>query len=304
MAVRAPLKYDGSNIRPMSTAEVDALITRAIYAYSQSPAVTLSYVASGGSLGSIDDTRLQAGTSTTRVDRFATRVETPDVTTVTVSYSRIDETVTNASQPGNTAPLCYVTPSGDIRAMTVQDIYDTIVHPAIDRMVSGTLSDDTAGTYFIATSTSVADASVVSTNPIFTDTRADTSLYTSGSIPETLDQPTINQSYWLHVRNGSSSVPTRPLYVLANGDLKEYPIADFDTYFQQAINYSASQEVGYRIRYSFSSGTNRGTVMTDTILDSSDYATRFVNADDYRTQEFPGGSPTTVSTYYLKISKS
>jgi hypothetical protein len=44
--------------------------------------------------------------------------------------------------------------------------------------------------------------------------------------------------------------------------------------------------------------------MTDTILDSSDYATRFVNADDYRTQEFPGGSPTTVSTYYLKISKS
>lgn len=304
MAVRAPLKYDGSNIRPMSSAEVDALKTRAIYAYSQSPATTLSYVSSAGNLGTLIDTRLQAGASVTRTDRFATRAETPDASPTLVGHGKIEQTVTNSSQPSNTAPLCYVTASGDIRAMTVTDLYDTIVHPAIDLLVSSSLTADQAGTYFISTSTSVSGATLVTTNPIFTDTRADTSLYSASSIPEAIDQPAINQHYYLHVLNGDNSDMTRPLIVTATGDLKEYPLADFDSYFQQAINYSASQETGYRIRYSYSSGTNRGTAMNDTILDSSDYAQRFVNADDYRTQEFPGGSATVANIHYLKISKS
>ena len=44
--------------------------------------------------------------------------------------------------------------------------------------------------------------------------------------------------------------------------------------------------------------------MADTKLNSSTYATRFVNADDYRTQEFPSGSAVTQNTYYLRINKS
>ena len=60
-----------------------------------------------------------------------------------------------------------------------------------------------------------------------------------------------------------------------------------------------------RITYSINgTGANRGTGMVDTRLDGTNYQTRFVNADDYRAQEFPGGSPQTVNTYFLKITRS
>ena len=65
---------------------------------------------------------------------------------------------------------------------------------------------------------------------------------------------------------------------------------------------------GYAIRYSLGvsgSGNTRGSGMGDTRLNGSgNYQTRFVNADDYRAQEFPDGTPTTINTYYLRIRKS
>ena len=45
--------------------------------------------------------------------------------------------------------------------------------------------------------------------------------------------------------------------------------------------------------------------MTDTKLDGSGTQTnRFVNGNDYRSQRFPNGSATTISTYTIKILKS
>ena len=45
--------------------------------------------------------------------------------------------------------------------------------------------------------------------------------------------------------------------------------------------------------------------MGDTILNGSgNRQTRFVNADDYRAQEFPDGTPVTAATYFLRIHKS
>jgi hypothetical protein len=47
--------------------------------------------------------------------------------------------------------------------------------------------------------------------------------------------------------------------------------------------------------------------MADTYLsgESDDgYQTRYVNTDDYRTQEFPNGVTQTRETYYLRIVKS
>jgi hypothetical protein len=44
--------------------------------------------------------------------------------------------------------------------------------------------------------------------------------------------------------------------------------------------------------------------MANTKLNGSgNYQTRFVNANDYRTQEFPNGSVVTEATYYLKARK-
>ena len=64
---------------------------------------------------------------------------------------------------------------------------------------------------------------------------------------------------------------------------------------------------GYKIRYNINgSGTNRGSGMADTRLTggTGNYQTRFVNTNDYRAQEFPDGTPTTINTYYLKIQKT
>jgi hypothetical protein len=43
--------------------------------------------------------------------------------------------------------------------------------------------------------------------------------------------------------------------------------------------------------------------MTDTRLTGNTTNTLFVNADDYRSQRFPAGSSSVISTYQLKIRK-
>ena len=49
----------------------------------------------------------------------------------------------------------------------------------------------------MGTATTLSNCTLVSSNPIFTDTRADVSAYGSGDIPETQDQPTTIQNYYL-----------------------------------------------------------------------------------------------------------
>ena len=45
--------------------------------------------------------------------------------------------------------------------------------------------------------------------------------------------------------------------------------------------------------------------MGDTRLSGTgDYQTHLVGGDDYRAQEFPDGTPTTINTYYLRINKN
>ena len=45
----------------MSTSQVDEIVQQTVYQYAQNPSVTLSVVNTGGTLGTISDTRLQAG---------------------------------------------------------------------------------------------------------------------------------------------------------------------------------------------------------------------------------------------------
>jgi hypothetical protein len=46
--------------------------------------------------------------------------------------------------------------------------------------------------------------------------------------------------------------------------------------------------------------------MVDTRLTggSGNYTQRFVTVDDYRAQEFPDGTPTTINTYNLKVQQT
>lgn len=313
MAVRKPLYEVSGNLREMSTAMVDSIVDQVIYQYSLNPSVVLSVVGSGGNLGTITDTRKQAGSYSTSTTAFPTEATTAEPSTVTVSYSKINQTtatITPTTDTGKTWPS-YYNASGQIQAMNLQDVKDTFLHPAIDLLTAATTTTQQAGTYFISTSSSVAGATEVSgtATAIFSDTRADTTLYTADSIPETLDQPTTITNYYLHRVNGSAPSFTLPYYVNASNNIQQFTSATFNSLLQEWIRYTAASSAdGYSISYNLGtsgSGNTRGSGMGDTILNGSgNYQTLFVNADDYRAQEFPDGTAVTANTYYLRINKS
>ena len=266
---------------------------------------------------------------------------------------------------------------GDFKSMSLADIKDTFMHPAIDLLVSSSTGTQQGGTYHISTATSVGGSTEVSgsNTPIFTDTRADTSLYTaaglvsvtsnfssggangqaimvlstltgilvgqtvfgtnvpanttvssinSGAVSVTLsanftgqasgtytfvgeiiDQPTTITNYYLHRITGSDTSYTLPMFITTTNQTQSYPEATFESLLQEWIRYTAtSSGDGYEINYSYSTGTNRGSGMADTVLNGTgDYQTLQVS-DDYRAQEFPNGTSTTANTFYLKINKS
>ena len=313
MAVRKPLYNVSGNLREMDTTMVDEIVARAVYQYSLSPSVTLSVVGSGGNIGSITDTRKQAGSQSTSTTSFPSEGSTAEPSTVTVTYDKISSSnasVTPTSDTGKTWPV-YYNASGQIQAMTLADVKDTFLHPAIDLLSSGSLTTSQAGTYHISTSASVAGSTEVSgaSTAIFSDTRADTGAYSAGSIPETLDQPTTVTNYYLHRIDGSSASYTEPFFLDGSNNVKEYTTAAFDSLLQEWIRYTAASSAdGYAISYTLgttATGNTRGSGIADTILNGSgNYQTRFVNNDDYRAQEFPDGSAVTANTYYLRIIKS
>jgi len=313
MAVRKPLYEVSGNLREMDTTMVDEIIARTVYQYSLNPGVTLSVVGSGGNIGSITDTRKQAGSYSTSTTAYPSEASTAEPSTVTVTYDKISSSnasVTPTSDTGKTWPVYYNT-SGQVQAMTLADVKDTFLHPAIDLLASGSLTSSQAGTYHISTSASVAGSTEVSgsSTPIFSDTRADTSLYTADSIPEALDQPTTVTNYYLHRIDGVSGTYTEPYFLDGSNNIKEYTTAAFDSLLQEWIRYTAaSSSDGYALSYTLgttATGNTRGTGIADTILNGSgNYQTRFVNADDYRAQEFPDGTAVTANTYYLRIIKS
>jgi len=310
MAVRTPLKNDSGNLKEMTSAEVDQIVDQVVYQYSLNPSVTLSYVSSGGNLGTINDTRLQAGAGITRIDRFATQAETEDVSTITTSFSKINSasaSVTPTTDTGKTWPA-YYNASGHIQAMSLQDVKDTFLHPAVDLLTAATTTADQAGTYHISSSSSVVGSTLVSANPVFTDTRADGSAYTASGLIETRDQPTTITNYYLHRINGSAPTFTVPFFINTSNNLQEYTTATFNSLLQEWIRYTAASSTdGYSISYNLGttgSGSIRGTGMTNTTLVSSTYATLQVTLDDYRAQEFPSGVSQSINTYYLRINKS
>ena len=311
MAVRTPLYLNSGNLQEMTTTMVDNLIDQIIYQYSLNPSVSLSVVSSGGNLGTITDTRLQAGTAASSSTGNPSEATTGEPTVVTVNYDKISSssaTVSPTADTGKTWPI-YRTSAGHVQSMSLQDVKDTFLHPAIDLLTSGSTGTQQAGTYHISTSSSVAGSTEVSgsNTPIFLDTGADTGAYSSGSIPETLDQPQTLTSYYLQRVNGNDNSFTSPMFIRNDNDLQVYTTTNWNTLTQEWIRYTAaSSSDGYAISYNINgTGTNRGSGIIDQRLNGSgNYQTRFVNANDYRAQEFPNGTLTTINTYFLKINKS
>ena len=313
MAVVKPLFVDSGNLKEMDSTKVAEIVDQCVYQYSLSPSVALSVVSSSGTLSAINDTRKSAGAQSTSASSFPSEGTTQEPQTVTVTYDKVSETRTAGSptaDTGTTWPV-YYNGSGQIQAMSLTDVKDTFLHPAIDLLASGSTGTQQGGTYHVSTSTSVSGSTEVSgsSTAIFTDTRADTGAYSAGSIPETQDQPTTITNYYLHRITGSQITYTEPYFLDGSNNIKEFTTAAFDSLLQEWMQYTAvSSSDGYSISYNIGtsgSGNTRGSGMADTILNGSgNYQTRQVNNDDYRAQEFPNGSATTAATYYLRIHKS
>jgi len=318
VTVRAPLKYvNTGELREMSTAEVTAWVDHICYLYGGNPSVTLTVdTGSAQNLQAMSDTRLQAGAVSTNASAFVAEGTTAEPGTVTVTYDRVAQTyasISPTSDTGTTWPVYFDSSSKSIIAMSLADIKDTFLHPAIDKLIAASESDTTAGTFTVTTSATAATGYTnISTNAIFTDTRADTSAYAASGIPETLDQPTTITNYFLHRRNqgsdGFGSLAT-PLIIADSGQTLTAQTTEgvIEGLFLEWIRETASESGdGYQIVYSVgtSGGNTRGTGMVDTRLNGAgNYQTRQVS-DDYRSQEFPNGSAATITTYNLRITKA
>tara|TARA_B100001250_G_scaffold16694_1_gene14545 strand:- start:158 stop:1093 length:936 start_codon:yes stop_codon:yes gene_type:complete len=311
MAIRTPLYYDSGNLKEMSTVMVDQIIDQIVYQYSLNPSVKLSVVSSGGNLSGMTDTRLQAGAVSTNVSSFPSEGTTQEPQTVTVDYDKVsftNESSSPTADTGKTFPV-YLS-SGNIHAMTLADVRDTFLHPAIDLLTLGSTGSSQGGTYTIHTASALANATLVSATPIFVDTKADTSAYSAGTIGDhALDNPTTITSYYLHRLDGTTSSYTAPLFIRGDNNLQTYPDATFNSLMQGWIRKTATSSTdGYAISYNIGTsglGNTRGSGIANTILSGSgDYQTRYVNTDDYRAQEFPDGASTTAATYYLRVLKN
>ena len=313
MAVRRPVYLNNGNIQQMDDTMFGLLKDRFRYEFHQATTIGINVVSSGGNLGTMTDTRMQAGASTTRADRFSTEAETNEPSQVSISYSKMNMNVSTA--PSITSDdgkryFCYIDDDANVQAMTYQDVLDSIVRPVIDELTNGSNTNQQAGTYFIDTNaTASGDETLVSGTPVFIDTRANVSAYTSSGIGETQDQPTTINSYYLKKNTISSpSLSVLPLKIRGDNDIQEFTLAEVNTIANELMrNETIDSAGGYKIRYNINgTGTNVGSGMIDTRLTggSGNYQTRYVNTNDYRAQEFPDGTATTISTYFLKIQKT
>lgn len=325
MAVRLPLQvFD--NVEPvlqigeMPQVVVDLINDGASWAYgnnSSGPSAKLEVNTANGTLLSgqpFVDTYYIAGAYTTRVDRFSTAAETPNVSMSTDNYNRLRVNYDSVSLPtgdtNNTQYPLYLDTNNNLRCMTRQDFIDTFVTPALGSLQiwNGTLSYRTQGTYYLTTSPTPANATLVSSTPVATNSVANISAFTSGGIPEAQKQTSDTNYYLARVNYPATSFPfydadllryDLPIY-FNSGDEQLYqhtPASWANLLGPYLRYYLATANSGYEINYSMASGNQRGTTYTDTRVTptGTGYTTRFVNANDYRTQEFPTGTASTIS---------
>ena len=302
MASVTPIKIDGTNLKQISSSDGDTIRDRLMYLYLTDPSVALSVVANSGSLDAMSDTRMTAGAVSNSSTAFPNEATTAEPGTATVTFDKINQATATLSQPADTNNIrfpVYLDGSNNIKAMSYQDTVDTWINAATTSIIA-------AQPYKIHTSTTPPSGyTIVSSTPVFVDTRANTSLYTAGGIGETLDQPQDITSYYLHKANGTAvTVTGMPLYIDSNQNLKEYTVAELDVILKEIIRYTTINTTNQRIRYYIGgSGTTLGTGMANTKLNGSGNYQTLQVGDDYRAQEFPNGSVVTAATYYLKARK-
>ena len=308
MAARRPLYYDAGHLREMDSDDIVNIQRKCVYMYGTDPATLLSIDSSAGNLNSMDDTRQLAGAMSSSETAFVAETSTAEPSTQTVTFTQlkqlVDSTAAVADTNNKRFPVYY--DGSNIQAMSTTDMFDTFISPAINLLVA---DSDMDGTFRIHTAATLADHTLMSNKPAFIDTRADSALYTEGGIGETLDQPKDVTTFYLYKTNPGAAFgdPNMrlPFLIDADNNLKRTNDSDFSQTLKSLMKHYTSSVSGSTIRYQVGgSGTTKGSLMTDTRLDGDgNYQQRFVNENDYRSQEFPMGNPQTINSYALKIRR-
>ena len=205
--------------------------------------------------------------------------------------------------------------------MSQDDMYDTFINGAIDTIIDGT---DRGGTYRIYTDTTgLANNTLVSETPVFTDQRFNKAIHggvTSTATPDILplssnDLPVTVQNYYLWQTNQVDSAGfTPPLFFNTANQFETKDSSIIDTLLGNLLGFSATSRTNYRIAYdvegigadsaSISVAANipaaRGSSITDTTLNAQ-VRINDQDADNYRSQSLPTGGNETETTYTLKI---
>jgi len=322
MALRTPLKFNGTDIIEMSDAEVADIRRQVKHLYGTDPAIKLTYVGSSGTLGAIIDTRMTAGTY---ISYNTTYLDGGGVSFVSVSHAKISQNAyagdsatafnalaTTADTDNIAFPCYYDSANVIINAMTDSDVLDTFIKPALASYATSSNDDSFGGAYHLQTATTFSGSQLVNTNPIFFDTRADASAYTAagmGASGETADQPITITNYYLHkVLPAASAAFNIPLHVdSTDGTLSTPDSAAFNGVLANMVRYASKNITGAKISYAFyndsdTTGTQRGTAIVNTQLNAFTKTQLQVNTNDYREQNYPSGSAVTINTYYLGVT--
>ena len=331
MAFRRPVKLDGSNLRNMTDAEILLLQQEAIRQHGLNPAVTLTYDAGNGTLATIPDYRYQAGPLASGSSPWPTPTQAG---AVTVNYNH-----TVLSNPGESFPSrgnqsysnfsypVYLD-GGDIRPMTTQDYFDTIITPAKDYLITNEGTDDNlyrAGTYTIHTTNSLSGATLVDANPIFSDTQADVTAFNAGSLPEVQDQPLHVQHYYLHRFDPVAGIDYVPPVVqkIDTYDLQSMPSVEYSSLTANLMRWNTLNGVDYTanvtrtkyIRYQYwpvagagatalpgTTADARGSSMANTLTGLQTIRYEQPNSTTYYAQYVPVGAATAYTTWNLIIA--
>ena len=304
-----PLINDNNNLREMTDSEKANMITYCAELYRNNPTVTLSVVGSGGNLGSFDDTRLTAGGVSISTgdqdaindgaDEFPQESETQEPQVVTVSFSRLEQTIdssplADSDTDSKKYPVYY---DGDnIKSMTLTDMYDTFIKDAI--------SEVAPDIYYIHNDSALTGYSLVDTTPIFIDTGADVAQYTAAAIPEDSDQPYVREQFYLHQKDFTlrdSAFPPVRVQTGASDNLRTLLDSDWRVMLETSMRYASVNLSGSIVKYGINTGgTDCGAFYDDRLNGTGNYQTRFIGVDEYRAQEFPDGSFIRINTYTLQ----
>ena len=336
MTARSPLfltDSSGTNqIQEGDSTYMDSMNEFAGYVFAQDPNPSIEVNTANGTAipgQPFVDTYWIAGTYSTRVDRFATEAETDNISMVTDNYSRIREVTDVQALPTGDAnnheyPLyLYAAGGGDIdthlRSMTRQDFIDTFVSSTVlNQFGGGGTTKAKGGTYFMTTTASPTNATLVSATPAAVNSYADLTAYTAGGIEETQKQ-TIDTNYYIAKVDYPASSYTEvfdqlPIYWdYATGEIKSHTPTSWANLLGPFLRYYLSSNFTtetYRLSYNVdgSNGVVAGTLFTDErrTPDGSagaggNYQQLYVNTDDYRTQEFPTGTLGVIAQQRFKI---